>query len=154
MGASFELANGDLTLSRSVLGEEFHISNYEEYKKAFLKILRVAITEDTYIESQIMSKQITNMPTGFSSPLTVHFWRNGKPIDGNFSISIDFVAVFAKKSPAYAYGTPLTTEFLGVLCDEGDRLEGQLLHQRLEGIGPRKAVRVGSCKHTARGGAT
>jgi hypothetical protein len=114
----------------------------------------VAITEDTYIESQIMSKQITNMPAGFSYPLTVHFWRNGKPIDGNFSISIDFVAVFAKESPAYAYGTPLTTEFLGVLYDEGDRLEGQLLHQRLEGIGPRQAVRVGSCKHTARGGAT
>ena len=88
MNTLFDLKNGELTLSRSLFGEQLEIRSYEEYKQAMFALKRE--------------------------------------------------------------GTPLTAQPPGVLYDRDDLLEGKLLHQRLEELGPRRFIRVGSCQHIAR----
>ena len=115
-----------------------------------VELPRMTITDDTYDNPKSIGRRITNMPSGFNYPVNVYFWGNGKTIDYRFKIVIDFLAVFAPDSKAYRYGSPMSDLPLDLLYDDGEVLKKQAIPGRIDSIGPRQFIRVGSCTYTVK----
>ena len=113
-----------------------------------LEISKRLVPDASYPNPVSLSVKITNMPKGFSFPLNVYFWRNGKQIDSRFKIDIDFVAAFAQNSAAYQYGVSLDQLVCADVYADGQVLDKAEYARELQEIGPRRIIRVGSCTHT------